>query len=359
MYLSPVGVADPAEIEARVPEFMERAGYYFGNWDTLYDAWMVKIKGVIAELEADRVHPAPAPRGHVGDHRGQRHTARRRGCSASTTSWSSSPSSCGTHHFEFLNLGYAAYLDFFGFCKQVWPSIPDQAIAKMVAGIDVDLFRPDEELKKLAQLAVDLGVGDRISSDAAGDPRRHGRRRAPASSGPTVWEEAHHPWFNFSSGSGFYHSDKVWADYPDIPMNFIESYVDQAAAGRVAGPSGGGRRGRARPDRRGVLRADRRRRDPRDLRGQARAGPHRVPVRREPQLLRRALGHVAGLAQDARARPDPRGRRTSSRRPTTSSCSAATRCRTRSSTTSTAGPSACRRAARSTGAGRSRAARAS
>ena len=37
----------------------------------------------------------------------------------------------------------------------------------MVAGIDVDLFRPDEELKKLAQLAVDLGVGDRITSNAA------------------------------------------------------------------------------------------------------------------------------------------------------------------------------------------------
>ena len=71
MYLSPVGVADPAEIEARVPEFMERAGYYFGNWDTLYDAWMPKIKGVIAELEAVDFTAAPAPRGHVGDHRGQ------------------------------------------------------------------------------------------------------------------------------------------------------------------------------------------------------------------------------------------------------------------------------------------------
>ena len=81
------------------------------------------------------------------------------------------------HHFEFLNLGYAAYLDFFGFCKQLWPSIPDQAIAKMVAGIDVDLFRPDEELKKLAQLAVDLGVADRISRGRGGHPGRDGRRR--------------------------------------------------------------------------------------------------------------------------------------------------------------------------------------
>ncbi len=38
---------------------MERAGYYFANWDTLYDAWMDKIKGVIAELEAIDFQPLP------------------------------------------------------------------------------------------------------------------------------------------------------------------------------------------------------------------------------------------------------------------------------------------------------------
>ena len=35
MFLSPVGVTDMAEIESRVPEFMERAGFYFGNWESL------------------------------------------------------------------------------------------------------------------------------------------------------------------------------------------------------------------------------------------------------------------------------------------------------------------------------------
>ena len=28
------------------------------------------------------------------------------------------------YHFEFLNLGYAAYLDFFGFVKEQFPTIP-------------------------------------------------------------------------------------------------------------------------------------------------------------------------------------------------------------------------------------------
>ena len=41
--------------------------------------------------------------------------------------------------------------------SRAFPGIPDLAIAKMVQGIEVDLFRPDDELKKLAKLAVELG----------------------------------------------------------------------------------------------------------------------------------------------------------------------------------------------------------
>ena len=40
----------------------------------------------------------------------------------------------------------------------------------MVAGIEVDLFRPDDELKKLARLAVELGVDD-VFADTV-DPER-------------------------------------------------------------------------------------------------------------------------------------------------------------------------------------------
>ena len=38
------------------------------------------------------------------------------------------------HHFEFLLLGYGAYLTFFDFCKKAFPEITDQTIARMVAG---------------------------------------------------------------------------------------------------------------------------------------------------------------------------------------------------------------------------------
>ena len=89
------------------------------------------------------------------------------------------------HHFEFLLLGYGAYATFAEFCKGNLPDIPDQHIAQMVAGIDVLLFRPDAELRRLAQLAIDTGVDDAFveGRTPAGDRRRAGARAKPAAHG--------------------------------------------------------------------------------------------------------------------------------------------------------------------------------
>jgi pyruvate,water dikinase len=229
LYLSPVGVADPVEVERRVPHFLERAGYYFEHWDELYAAWMPKVRKLIDELEEVRFAALPemedaevitsgAGLGSGTDLMSQYS----RLVDLTLKLWN--------YHFEFLNLGYVAYLDFFGFCKQVFPNIPDQAIAKMVAGVEVDLFRPDEELKKLAALAVELGVDGAFD----GPPAEALARVAELPRGAewlAAWDEAKQPWFNFSAGSGFYHSDKVWLENPEIPAGFIAGYVAKARRG--------------------------------------------------------------------------------------------------------------------------------
>ena len=69
------------------------------------------------------------------------------------------------YHFEFLNLGYASYVIFVDFCTKAFPDIPLQKITQMVAGIDVILYRPDEELKKLAKLAVEFDLDSQIGDD--------------------------------------------------------------------------------------------------------------------------------------------------------------------------------------------------
>lgn len=229
-YLSPVP-ADPATIEERAANFTDRAGHYFMNWDDLYDNWMVKIRELVAELETLDFSPLPELEDadavvKSGSGLGTGYVIQdnyHRLISLGLKLWN--------YHFEFLNLGYAAYLDFFMFCKTVFPSIPDQAIAKMVAGVEVDLFRPDDELKRLARKAVDSGVAEAFS---AGDVEATCQILKGSDAGQAwiaSFEESAEPWFNFSTGSGFYHHDKIWIENVEVPFEFIRNYIDKLNQG--------------------------------------------------------------------------------------------------------------------------------
>ena len=229
VYLSPVA-ADPAEIERRAGMFMERAGHYFMNWNDLNDQWMIKVRELVGGLEKIEISPLPEfeeidvvtkGRGLTSGY--DLYSAYLQICDAVIKIWN--------YHFEFLNLGYAAYLDFFGFCKTAWPSIPDLAIAKMVAGVEVDLFRPDEELKRLAKLAYESGVADAFAASDV-DATCEILKSSPAGNAWIAsFQESAEPWFNFSTGSGFYHKDKIWIENVEVPFEFISNYINKLARG--------------------------------------------------------------------------------------------------------------------------------
>ena len=229
VYMSPVPVPE-AEIPARVPQFTERAGHYFANWTSLLANWETKVRRVIADLEALEFEPLPevVPIEWIKEGRGLDNTF------ALAANYDRAIELCYEafqYHFEFLNLGYVAYLDFFTFCKEVLPGVADLGIAKMVQGIDVVLFRPDEELRTLARLAVELGVDDALRS---GDVEAALAAVASAPRGAewiAAWEAAKAPWFNFSSGNGMYSTDRVWLDHVEIPLGFIRDYVARLQAG--------------------------------------------------------------------------------------------------------------------------------
>ena len=94
------------------------------------------------------------------------------------------------HHTEFLMLGYGAYVVFFEFCKQAFPEMGDQMVARMVAGMDVTMYRPDDELKKLAALAVELDLGRPVRRGqraGEGAQRRWASGGTPAPAGWPRW----------------------------------------------------------------------------------------------------------------------------------------------------------------------------
>lgn len=231
LYVAAVPVADPTTIPARVEVFMQRAGHYYGNWNAIFEDWKVKMTAVIEELKALEV-PRLAklePEDVVLEHRGRTSgndllVAYNRAIESIFLAWQ--------YHFEMLNLGYAAYLNLFMFAKQAFPGIRDETLAQMVAGADILFFRPDDELKKLARKALDLGIGDRlrqakrpeaIVDELRGDPV--GREWAAA------LDSARDPWFYYSNGAGFYHHLRSWIDDLSVPWSAMLSYMDRLERG--------------------------------------------------------------------------------------------------------------------------------
>jgi pyruvate,water dikinase len=100
--------------------------------------------------------------------------------------------------------------------------------------VDVLMFRPDEELKRLARLAVELGVeapflsGDTAQAILAALAQlgESGRRWLEALDG------AREPWFNTSTGDGFYHHHRSWNDDLSVPFSALPRYVAMVKAGQ-------------------------------------------------------------------------------------------------------------------------------
>ncbi len=110
------------------------------------------------------------------------------------------------YHFEMLNLTYLAYLMFGDVSRKLFPGISESAIGKMVAGAYVSMFRPEEELCRLARLAVSSdGVGSILkSTKSAAEKIAELQQSEAGKNWLAEYEKSSDPWFYVSCGSGWY-----------------------------------------------------------------------------------------------------------------------------------------------------------
>jgi pyruvate, water dikinase len=231
VYISPVPVKDGAEIGSRVPHFMERAGHYYKNWDALEAKWKVKMEATIRELEAIQIprlaemEDISVVMDAVGESKGY-HLLK------NYDDLINLGIKCWQYHFEFLNLGYAAYVFFLDFVQKQFPSIPAQRVTQMIAGIDVIMYRPDEELKGLARKAIELGVDDLVTSSTEWTQVEAALK---ASAKGVQWltslNLSREPWFNVSTGTGWFHHDRSWNDQMNVPLSGIATYIGKLKQG--------------------------------------------------------------------------------------------------------------------------------
>jgi pyruvate,water dikinase len=232
VYIGGNAVTDPDEIARRTEEFQKRAFYYYANWERLYDQWKEKMRVLIADATALAKPELPEfePLEHVHAGRGVASNhylldIYQKSLEGYFRMWH--------HHFEFLLLGYGAYMTFFAFCKKAFPEITDQTIARMVAGFEAEIFRPDDELKRLARRAVELGVDGKFQDGAEPDDilKSLEQMGEPGREWLKELEISRDPWFNVSVGDGFYHYHRAWNDDLALPFSALPGYIEKVKAG--------------------------------------------------------------------------------------------------------------------------------
>jgi pyruvate,water dikinase len=236
-YLSANSVTDEGALNHRAQLFAKRGGFYYDHWDDLYSAWRDKVDEATRELRSLEVPDLPEVEDEsvvtTGRGFGSSHAllvAYDRLLEGMDRVWQ--------YHFEFLNLGYGAYLGFYGLCRRAFPTLPDETIARMVSAIEVDVLRPDDELRRLALLALQAGVAEPVKEsrtesellDALAGHESGERWLAE-------FRDVQDPWFYFSFGNGFYHDHRSWIDDTSRPLATIGSYIRSCQSGEdVARP---------------------------------------------------------------------------------------------------------------------------
>lgn len=231
VYVSPTILEDEDEIAERTAHFTERAGYYFANWDRLYDEWVEMAKGVRERLEAIEFKPLPErePLEVVTEHKP--FTSGHQ-LFVSYQRLLENFNEIAYLHFDMLGLGYGAYLTFRDLCHKIFPGISDQSVAQMVSGIDILMFKPDDKLRELAKLALDVGVDDVFKRGV--EPEQTLATIAERERGEEwlkALEEARDPWFWFCTGAGLTHVDPAWNDDLSIPFSVIGDYIGRLRDG--------------------------------------------------------------------------------------------------------------------------------
>ncbi len=138
------------------------------------------------------------------------------------------------HHFEFLLLGYGAYATFAELSRATSPTCPTSTSRRWWPGIDVLLFRPDAELRRLAGLAIETGVdGAFVQGRTPAEIDSELQRSEAGRAWLAELEQVKDPWFNMATGDGLYHYYGSWLDDPSIPYASLIGHVAALKAGEA------------------------------------------------------------------------------------------------------------------------------
>jgi pyruvate,water dikinase len=234
MYICAIPPPPEAVIGEKAGHFEKRVFYVFEHYEELWEKWLTKFKALGKEMEAVQVPKElpkfvpedsvlPAPTGYYASY--DLIEAFDKLVLQIFKGWQ--------YHFEMLNLTYLAYLMFADVARKLFPGISESAIGKMVAGAYVSMFRPEEELCRLARLATSMRqVSDILKTGMSVEQKIAQLKKVPdGKQWLEQFEKAEDPWFFVSCGSGWLHYEGSWITNLEIPYGYIKSYIERLEKG--------------------------------------------------------------------------------------------------------------------------------
>ncbi len=234
MFITPVAPPPEAIIGEKAALFQKRVFYVFDHYDDLWGLWLKKFKALGEEMDSIKVPQElpkfepdetviPEPKGYYTSFEVM--DAWDRLVNTMIKGWQ--------YHFQYLNLAYLAYLMFSDTCRKLFPGLSESTIGKLVAGARVEMFRPEEELCRLARLAAPIKeVAKVLKSDASPQDKMAAlKKTAEGSDWLVEFENSKDPWFYVSCGSGWFHYEGSWITKPEIPFGYLKGYIERVERG--------------------------------------------------------------------------------------------------------------------------------
>jgi pyruvate,water dikinase len=233
MFITPVMPPPPDIIQEKAGLFQKRVFYVFDHYDALWGLWLKKFRALGEEMLQIKIPELPKfesddlvfpdPRGYYTSY--ELIDAWERLVSLMIKGWQ--------FHFQYLNLAYLAYLLFADTCRKLFPGVSESTIGKLVAGAYVQMFRPEEELCRLAKLATPIkDVAKILKSDAPPQEKIQAlRKTAEGNNWLVEYEKSKDPWFFVSCGSGWIHYEGSWTTKLEIPFGYLKGYIERIERG--------------------------------------------------------------------------------------------------------------------------------
>jgi pyruvate,water dikinase len=221
--------SDPQIIGERAKHFIENMKYCTENWEKLYEKWVENVKQTVKEIEALSFPELPERENSFELIKGKVTTTAYDVLQTNRSLWKLADKAW-CHHFIFLGVIYAKYIELSMFCNA--QGFGD-AIETLVKGMTPLVLEPEERLKDLAKAAVELGIQDVFGKYQGEEILSQLERKPNGKQWIDRFNEFKYPNFLACESQSLYFDETSWIDDLDTLFHNINGYIEKLERGET------------------------------------------------------------------------------------------------------------------------------